>query len=231
MAAGALLANHAVHDITAELARVKGRTRQDERRHLGRGGKLHFANPDMPEVTPPEFVVIRIPSGDEERFVTIRRARVTDVDAIAAAHLDSIHSIGPQYYDADVVRDWGAHVKAEMYLNAMARGEVFYIAVGDVGGGPQVLGFSSHAAAGNEHRTAVYARGTASRLGIGSALFRAAEADAVASGAGSIHVDASLAAVDFYKAHGFEEIGRGEHRLTADRTMPCVFMRKNIAAR
>ena len=39
-------------------------------------------------------------------------------------------------------------------------------------------------------------------------------------------IDASLAAVEFYQAHGFEETGRGDHRLRSGRRMPCVFMRK-----
>jgi ribosomal protein S18 acetylase RimI-like enzyme len=93
-----------------------------------------------------------------------------------------------------------------------------------------VLGFSSHRIDGNEHGTAVYVREDAARRGIGSALFRAAEASAVAAGATRIDIDASRAAVEFYKANGFEEVGRGEHRLSSGRSMACVFMRKNLAA-
>ena len=52
----------------------------------------------------------------------IRVAGDADVDAIAAAHLDSIQSIGPRFYPADVVRDWGSRIAARMYLNAMASG-------------------------------------------------------------------------------------------------------------
>ena len=158
----------------------------------------------------------------------LRRARPADVDEIAAAHLDSIRSIGPLSYDAAIVSDWGARVKGDLYLNAMACGEVFYVAIGELSGELQVLGFSSHRIDDNEHRTAVYVRGRAARLGVGSALFRTAEAGAIAAGATSIHVDASLAAVEFYKANGFEEVGRGEHRLQSGRPMACVFMRKNL---
>ena len=75
---------------------------------------------------------------------------------------------------------------------------------------------------------AVYVRGRAARFGIGSALLRSAEDSAMGAGASSIHIDASLAAVEFYKANGFEEIGRGEHRLWSGRAMACVFMRKAI---
>ena len=160
---------------------------------------------------------------------TVRRARLADADRIAAAHLDSIRSIGPQYYEAAIVSDWGARVKGDLYVNAMAGGEVFFIAIGEPGNNPEVLGFSSHRIDEDEHRTAVYVRGRAVRFGIGSALFRSAEAAALAAGAASIHVDASLAAVAFYKANGFDEVGRGEHRLWSGRSMACVFMRKNLA--
>ena len=159
---------------------------------------------------------------------TIRRAERADVDAIAAAHLDSIRSIGPQYYDAAIVSDWGARVKGDLYVNAMARGEVFYIAIGESGGTPEVLGFSSHRIDENEHHVAVYVRGTAARHGVGSALLRSAEAAAIAARATSIHLDASLAAVEFYKVNGFEDVGRGEHRLWSGRPMACVFMRKTL---
>ncbi len=153
----------------------------------------------------------------------VRRARLADVDQIAAAHLESIRSIGARYYDTAIVNDWGGRVKGDLYADAMARGGTYYIAVDDQG---EVLGFSSHRINEDEHRTAVYVK--AARLGIGSALFRSAEAAAIAAGATSIHVDASLAAVEFYKANGFKEVARGEHRLWTGRAMPCIFMRKDL---
>ena len=159
----------------------------------------------------------------------VRCATLADADAIAAAHLDSIRSIGSRYYEAAIVDDWSARLKGDLYASAMASGEMFYIATGRRQDEPEVLGFSSHRIDEGEHRTAVYVRGHASRLGVGSALFRSAESAAIAAGAGSIHVAASLAAVEFYTAHGFEAIGPGEHILWSGRSMPCVFMRKMLS--
>jgi putative acetyltransferase len=156
----------------------------------------------------------------------IRPATPDDVDAIAAAHRDSIGSIGPRYYDAGIVEDWGSRIRGEMYARAMANGERFFIAMGSVGAERTVLGFSSHRVDGDAHGTAVYVRGSAARRGVGTALFRTAEAAAIASGATTLTIDASIAAVDFYKANGFEETGRGEHLLRSGRAMACVFMRK-----
>jgi putative acetyltransferase len=124
------------------------------------------------------------------------------------------------------VSDGAARVTGANYVNAMARGEEFFVAVGPTG---DVLGFSSHRIDDSDHGTAVYVRGRASRRGIGSALFRAADASARGVGAASIEIDASLGAIDFYRANGFEETGRGAHRLWSGRLMPCVFMRKILA--
>ena len=41
-----------------------------------------------------------------------------------------------------------------------------------------------------------------------------------------IQIQASLAGVEFYKANGFEELGRGDALLMSGQSMPCVFMRK-----
>jgi ribosomal protein S18 acetylase RimI-like enzyme len=133
------------------------------------------------------------------------------------------------------VSDWSAGISGKLYADAMASGEVFFVALPAPGPRPQatgsdILGFSSHRIDGADHGTAVYVRGRAARLGIGSALFRAAEASALAAGATSIDIDASLAAVEFYKAHGFEEVGRGMHLLRSGRSMACVFMKKNLEA-
>jgi putative acetyltransferase len=160
----------------------------------------------------------------------IRPAGPADAEDIAAAHLDSIQSIGPRFYPPDIVSEWGARIAGDMYLKAMADGEIFFIAVGRSHEPAVALGFSSHRIDGGEHRTAVYVRGGAARNGVGSALFQEAEASARAAGATSIDVDASLAAVEFYRANGFEEVGRGEHRLSSGRMMACVFMRKDLCA-
>lgn len=156
---------------------------------------------------------------------TIRRAGETDADAIADAHRDSIRTIGPAFYSLDVVEAWASGLSRVTYVNAMRAGEIFFVAIG-TGGPREILGFSTHRIDGATHATAVYVRGTAARQGIGSALFREAEADAIRAGAGSLEVSASLAAEAFYRANGFEETGRGHHRLGKGTQINCVFMRK-----
>jgi ribosomal protein S18 acetylase RimI-like enzyme len=158
-----------------------------------------------------------------------RGAAPADADDIAEAHLDSIRSIGPVFYPSNIVDDWAEGLSGDVYLKAMAGGEVFFVATGTIEGRPAVLGFSSdYRIKGTRHGTSVYVRGLATRRGIGSTLYRLAEAHAVERGATSVHVEASLAGVEFYRANGFEEVGRGHAQLMSGRPIACVFMQKNL---
>jgi GNAT superfamily N-acetyltransferase len=111
----------------------------------------------------------------------------------------------------------------------MDAGEAFFIATGELDGRTVVLGFATHRVDDDQDGASVYVRGRATRRGIGTALLRRAEDHARAHGAKAIHIQASLAGVEFYKANGFEELGHGEARLTSGHSMPCVFMRKVLA--
>ena len=74
----------------------------------------------------------------------IRRAHPADADDIAVAHRDSIRSIGPKFYPANVVEDWGEGLTPDIYVKAMEGGEVFFIATGQIDDKPVVLGFATH---------------------------------------------------------------------------------------
>ena|SRR3989442_8687737 len=158
--------------------------------------------------------------------VQTRRANPDDAEAIALAHLDSIRSIGPAFYPTDVVDAWGSGLTPDIYVKAMEGGEAFFIATGDLDGEPAVLGFSTHRIDDDQDGASVYVKGSAVRRGIGTALLRMAEEHAQAHGAKTLQIQASLAGVEFYKANGFQELGRGEALLVSGSSMACVFMRK-----
>lgn len=163
--------------------------------------------------------------------VETHRAAPSDCDAIAEAHRDSIRSIGPKFYPPEVVEAWHHGLGAEVYLKAMERGEVFFIATGKVDGTPLVLGFASdYRIQGSKHGSSVYVRGISARRGLGSALLRLAEEHAVVNGAATIHIEASLAGAEFYKRNGYVEIGRGDTHLTSGNRIACIFMQKRVAA-
>ena len=160
-----------------------------------------------------------------------RLAQPSDADDIAEAHRDSIRSIGPKFYPPNVVDEWVEGLEGDIYLKAMEGGEVFFIATAEIEGKLTVLGFATdYRIDGSQHGTSVYVRGFAARHGIGSTLFGLAQAHAIARGATSIRVEASLAGVEFYKANGFDEVARGEAQLMSGRPIACVFMRKNLSA-
>ena len=157
--------------------------------------------------------------------IQLRRATPADAPAMAVAHLDSIHTIGPAFYSPELVDAWAASVSPEMYVKAMATGEVFFIAVARDGA---VLGFASHVPNRDNDGASAYVRGSAARQGLGSALWRLAEAHAREHGATAIAIEASLAGVGFYRAHGFVEIERCDVPLQNGVTIPCVVMRKDL---
>lgn len=144
------------------------------------------------------------------------------------AHLDSIRSIGPAFYPPDVISAWSAGLTPDIYVKAMEGGEAFFVATGHMDSKSAVLGFSTHRVDDGQDGVSVYVRGIAARRGIGGALLRLAEEHALAHQATRIQIQASLAGREFYKANGFEEIGRGKATLMSGRSMPCVFMRKRL---
>jgi ribosomal protein S18 acetylase RimI-like enzyme len=160
--------------------------------------------------------------------VEMRQATPADAPAMAEAHVDSICTLGPAFYSAPLVEAWGAGITPEMYVRAMQEGEVFFIALGAIDGEPAVLGFASHRPDGGDDSASCYVRGSAARQGIGSALWRTAEAHARSRGTEVITIQASLAGVAFYRAHGFVEIGTEDARLQTGALIPCVVMRKRL---
>ena len=160
------------------------------------------------------------------RDVQIRRAQPADADAITLAHLDSIRSLGPAFYPEEVVQAWSAGLSPALYVNAMNDGEAFFVATGRLDDEMVVLGFSTHRVDDAQDGASVYVRGLAARRGIGTLLMQQAEEHARAHGASGIQIRASLAGVEFYKANGFEILGRGHAELLSGHSMPCVFMRK-----
>jgi putative acetyltransferase len=162
--------------------------------------------------------------------IETRRATEEDAAAIASAHLDSIRTLGSRFYAPDLVEAWGEGLTEDIYVKAMQSGEAFFIAIGQLDGQQVVLGFATHRVDDEQDGASVYVRGCAARQGIGTALLRLAEQHARANGATSIQIQASLVGVEFYKANGFEELGRGEAVLMSGKSMPCVVMRKELIA-
>jgi GNAT superfamily N-acetyltransferase len=163
------------------------------------------------------------------RELDFRSATESDVDGIADAHRDSILQLGSKYYVPVIVNEWAAVVNPRLYLDAIGRGEVFFIATGRVAEHPMVLGFSSdYVITGTTHGTSAYVRPVAARRRVGSRLLALAESFGRARGATAIQIEGSLGAIEFYQRHGFVETARGDVALPSGFAMPCVFMRKEL---
>ena len=163
------------------------------------------------------------------QHLDLRRATESDIEAMADAHRDSILRLGSQFYAPAIANEWAGAVHPRLYLEAMDRGEVFFIATGTVGETQMVLGFSSdYVIGGTTHGTSVYVRPVAARRRLGSRLLELAEAFGRARGATAVQIQAALGAVEFYEHHGFMETERGEVALPSGFQMPCVFMRKEF---
>jgi GNAT superfamily N-acetyltransferase len=176
----------------------------------------------------PEFIV-RQSESEPIDDLAFRRATESDADEIADAHRDAILHLGSPYYAPAIVAAWAQVVGPPLYLDAMDRGEVFFIATGTVAGHSMVLGFTSdYVLEGTTHGTSAYVRPVAARRRVGSRLLAMAESFGKARGATAVQLEASLGAVSFYAQHGFVETGRGDVALPSGFRMPCVFMRKEL---
>jgi ribosomal protein S18 acetylase RimI-like enzyme/general stress protein 26 len=159
-------------------------------------------------------------------IIEFREAGLADVDAMAEAHRDSIQSLGRSFYSPEAVAAWREGVRGQLYLEAIDRGEVFFIATR----GNDVLGFASdYPVDGDTHGASAYVRGSAARRCIGTILLCLAEARGRLRGARRVEIEASLAGIDFYRRHGFVEVGRGDSLLTTGEAIACVFMRKDLS--
>jgi putative acetyltransferase len=168
-------------------------------------------------------------TSDPIQDLEFRRATKSDVEGIADAHRDSILQLGSQYYEPAIVNEWARVVHPGIYLDAMDRGEIFFIATGAVARNRLILGFSSdYVISGTTHGTSAYVRPVAARRRIGSRLLAMAGTFGRARGATAVQIEASLGAVEFYKRHGFAETERGGVALPSGFQMPCVFMRKEL---
>jgi hypothetical protein len=78
-------------------------------------------------------------TSDPIQDLGLRRATESDVDEIADAHRDSILQLGSQYDVPAIVNEWAGVVHPGLYLDAMDRGEIFFIAAGVVAGHRLVL--------------------------------------------------------------------------------------------
>lgn len=153
---------------------------------------------------------------------SVRRARREDDEAIGRMHVASIRELCRAHYRSEEIEAWAAPRGVDFYVKAIERKE-FYVAEDD----GEIIGFGTLNVA-SEEVEAVYVHPSSTKRGVGLKLLRTLEARAREGGLKSLHLCASLNAVEFYERAGFERQYETSHRLANGIEIACVQMSKEL---
>ncbi|PSP65631.1 GNAT family N-acetyltransferase [Halobacteriales archaeon QH_8_64_26] len=145
--------------------------------------------------------------------VDIREATPDDALAVRDVHIASIEGLGPSAYDPEVVAAW-AHDRDTVEYPITADGSCSPVAEER-----KLVGFGWLAFEPGEHLvaeigaevTAAYVRPEVAREGVGSALLAELEGAARERGIKTLGSWASLPALPFYLARGYERVTEHVH--------------------
>ena len=132
----------------------------------------------------------------------IRLARPDEIGAIYGVHRDSVSALCREHYTPEQIGMWLDGRTAEMYLDAI-RDQRLWVALGR---GGAITGFVE--VVGREV-SKLFVRSEAAGAGIGGVLLATAVDAIRASGARSVYLEATRNAREFYRKHGFVEVGSG----------------------
>ena len=152
----------------------------------------------------------------------IRAALTSDVEAIAVVHAAAIREVCAQVYEPSQIHAWISGKTLERYRRAVAEHPVF-VAVHD----GSVVGFSEFEPK-TEEVFAVYVHPAFLRQRVGSALLGALEKSAAEHGLSRLHLHATINAIPFYRAHGFELDAMTSFPLGAEASLACARMHKTL---
>lgn len=150
----------------------------------------------------------------------LRDARPSDAEAIRTIHRTAIEVLGGQAYGQDQVEAWATGTESADYTTTIAAEDSAMI-VGEIDGA--IVGFGSlnlgsptgyHADVDAEI-TGVYVHPEHSRRGVGTRLCRELERRARERDAEVLGLQASLNAVQFYRANGYERVRELEHEFSS----------------
>lgn len=144
----------------------------------------------------------------------VREATTDDAGAVNSVHRAAIRELGPGAYDERQVAAWLEGGEPRSYpIDAADTGFLAADIDGDVVG----FGWLDHDPGGHLSApvegevTAVYVAPSVARRGVGTALLDALEERARDADLGSLGLRASLNAVPFYEARGYERVAERSH--------------------
>ncbi|PSP16144.1 N-acetyltransferase [Halobacteriales archaeon QH_10_67_13] len=150
----------------------------------------------------------------------IREPTVEDAEAIRAVHRASIEGLGPQAYDRRQVTAWARGCRSADYAATIEAAETVCL-VADRDG--EVIGFGTLRAVAPDgyvsdpdgEVTAVYVSPAVAREGVGTGLYAAIERRARSRSIETLGLSASLNAVPFYQAQGYDRIREYDHEFSS----------------
>lgn len=134
--------------------------------------------------------------------LTVRLARPDEIHSIYAVHRDSVAALCANHYTPQQIAMWLDGRTPEMYLDAIARRQLWVAEDGD----GAIAGFAE---IDGRELSKLFIRGTSARAGVGRRLLAIAVDAIRAGGAASAYLEATRNACEFYRKHGFVEIGTG----------------------
>jgi putative acetyltransferase len=158
------------------------------------------------------------------KTITIHNAVREEWPALLAIHYRAIHEIASADYPVDILNSWHSPNKQpdlSDFDKKLKHGQSVVVAEID----NQLAGFGELVPEKNE-LLAVYVNPDYTRQGVGTAILHELECIALEKNLSFLQMDASLTAVPFYKAHGYQDVGRDVHILRPGVKMDCVKMKK-----
>ena len=154
----------------------------------------------------------------------LRRALVSDREAIRDLHTSSIRTLCRDFYSAEQIEAWSGFLKPESYrliLEDTGR----HVWVAEVSGA--LAGFGQLNPVSRELE-ALYVHPDHAGRGIGRALLSHLEGLARKAGVASLRLTATLNAVPFYERSGWVVASRGMHTHPSGLALACAFMTRDL---
>jgi GNAT superfamily N-acetyltransferase len=155
--------------------------------------------------------------------MVIRPAVATDVDGIMMTHVAAIRETCSAAYKPDEIAAWtSGGMNPDRYLPGITKGRMLVAVVDEA-----VVGFCEFDAATGEV-LGMFVAPAHLRRGIGRGLLRTVEATAGQCGLRRLHLQSTLNAIDFYRAHGFVVDEMALFRVRSGVSVPCALMHKDL---